>query len=628
MVISCYSPIAKRFMASVLICAAVLLTSAYPAAAGAADLVVQTSLVRVGDSVGASVSLTNASADSQQLCSAVAVLGIYSGGRLTDTAVRTYSVPGGDAVQDTLTLPLEKGAHAKIFVWDGADLRPLTGMKRIDNPLPFTPRWGQDVIDSAVSAKDINLFFGGISHDWTNALLPSQAMFTLALMAHYNRDLRSTGGKTVTVRLLEQIRNVIKPNRAPSCNGGLSSWVDGPTALALALAKSMPDVWGQLTEEEVDKCDLIMEAMAVTGNYLNNYENSPKSLINQSDPWTKTYNPNLVDGYVAAMISNYVYFGGAARVNANLAAFDYDTFIGQLNANGYNDTAAQFAGAGKTLLETGGTDSRGGKVKGVRIPFTMNRVYGGLTGERVPYEPLALFSAIMRRQCYHTAQSVIYHKNSNEKAGYIADGTVSPFEGQQGMMYEYKTSDADGVRTSSAYVVTGWKHIVNTRVFLEVMGYWQGAETDALEVLMYIGSEDFLYKTARGYRGYSKGRDLGVQSEISHWLNSGNFHGYIFIKDIWLKALREGPNSQRTLPRVGDIALDGVTVSGFDPYRTTYRVSLGTSLPVPVVTASVDERYTVTIRQAESKAGAAVVEVVSKSDPTDFLVYTIMFSTP
>ncbi len=52
---------------------------------------------------------------------------------------------------------------------------------------------------------------------------------------------------------------------------------------------------------------------------------------------------------------------------------------------------------------------------------------------------------------------------------------------------------------------------------------------------MFVGSEDFLYKAERGYRGWSKGRDLGVQSEKTHFKSIG----YQYMKEIWQKVLKE-----------------------------------------------------------------------------------------
>ncbi len=496
----------------------------------------------------------------------------------------------------------------------------------------FQPNWSQDIIDKAIAEPLMNLALeiGGSQYDYGNRLDTTAAALTLSVMAYYNRNTKSTGGTLAGDRLVAHVKNMIKGGNEPSCAAHLTGWIDGPGILTVAMLKSMPDLWSQLTEDEVKRCDFIMKATSVAGNYIANAKNNPKRNVPQLRDFGKGYNPNLIDGYIAVMIANYIYFGGADAVNANLAQFKYDDYIAQMDAFGFTVMKKTFEAAGKSLLENGGKDAGGGAIAGVTMPFTYLEVISGkVTDKEIPYEPMALFASLARRQFFHPFESTVLHKEiagselSGKPAGYIEDGSVSPFDGngQAAMLYEFKTSDAGGTRSSGAYVVTGaLRIIVPIRAVIEALGYWTGSEAEVAAKAMHLGMEDFLFKAARGYHGYSKDRDLGVQSEMKTWLDSGL--GYEYQKELWLKAQRSGPSGKGSLPAATEITVDGKPISGFDPNQVTLSVPAAT---VPVVAAKADAKYTIEVIQATDTNSAARIFVTNASDPTDFIVYHVFF---
>ena len=117
---------------------------------------------------------------------------------------------------------------------------------------------------------------------------------------------------------------------------------------------------------------------------------------------------------------------------------------------------------------------------------------------------------------------------------------------------------------------------------------------------------------------------------------------------VWMVPLREGEILPQEAPTVGaltdwsipdgelpeaivrpqaiSIAIDGQPLSGFNPKQTYYEIVVPfDQLDVPVVTATSD--YSLSVRQAESLPGRAVVEVTDPARPGAVERYTIRFES-
>lgn len=421
--------------------------------------------------------------------------------------------------------------------WDG-EKKAVTITTKKEEPAEVKwPYWEQDIIDSAVKAANISLPLDE-KYAWKSTLEISEAFYIMSLMSYYNPTLKDSNGKKVVERVVEQIRSLIIGGHEPSCVGGLGGWIDNPTAQALAMAKNTPAVWSQLTADEIAKCDFIMKALTVVGNYTHNYQNNPKSEMTQITWWEKGWNPNHVEGYVGVMIAAHIYFGGDKVVNAFLKEFKYDDYIKQMDTYGFVNMKSNYEKAGKQLMEKGGTDGKGGSITGVKMPFTYRDI---LSGDELKYDPMALYVSLAKRMYYHPVVSVIYDTDGVTVRGSIVDGSKSPYEGQIGMAYEFKSVDASGIRTSADYFVHGFRNSIVTRATLEALGYWKGKDVADIEKRMLVGVEDFYYKVGIGYNGWSNGKDLGVQSEKTHFKGMG----YQYMKAMWYTAVKEKPVAEK-----------------------------------------------------------------------------------
>jgi hypothetical protein len=92
---------------------------------------------------------------------------------------------------------------------------------------------------------------------------------------------------------------------------------------------------------------------------------------------------------------------------------------------------------------------------------------------------------------------------------YIVDGTKSPFEGEDGMMKEFISSDAGGIRSSTSYCTHDFMLVVQSFAAMTTIGAYEIDVTDPLYRQMWVGNGDLMYKNEHGYNSYSIGKDRG-----------------------------------------------------------------------------------------------------------------------
>jgi hypothetical protein len=232
-----------------------------------------------------------------------------------------------------------------------------------------------------------------------------------------------------------------------------------------------------------------------------------------------------VEGYVGIMIAAWIYFGGADAVNSIFTNFSYDEYMKKLDENGFTNIKGCWSASGKKMMEEGGTDAGGGTTKGVKMPF----IYSSLSGfGELQYDPYLLYRDLSVRMFKHKVSST-----GCDGACYILDGTKSPYEGQDGMCYEFISVDASGCRSSVGYCFEGWWNNTLTTATLQAFGLIPDIpEAMDIQARRDVGSGDLMYKLQHGYRDHKNGRssDSGEKNVIGL--------GYPFIKDIYLKVLK------------------------------------------------------------------------------------------
>ena len=114
---------------------------------------------------------------------------------------------------------------------------------------------------------------------------------------------------------------------------------------------------------------------------------------------------------------------------------------------------------------------------------------------------------------------------------YILDESKSPYEGQEGMCYEFRTNDASGCRSSVSYVYEGWFNNMLTVAGMAAFGNWpEGAEKREITARMKTGSFDMIYKMQHGYKDHRHGRSSDVREQ-----NLAGRLGYEYVMDVFQK---------------------------------------------------------------------------------------------
>lgn len=406
----------------------------------------------------------------------------------------------------------------------------------------FSSNFKQEVIEAA--AKEELLDF---KDDLQNAPMnQAKAIYFMAMVTHQDSMAVYGSGSLVRNRLLEQFRSLLTPGREPNANGSLSGWTHGSIAHAFLLAKNTPSVWSRLSEREKEKINWLMKAMAVAGHFCFDDGNDFRTGLGNEGNFYKLSNPNYSEGYVGCVIAASLYFG-ADHLNAIFKEFSFAEYINQFspaNLNFPNILSRWNSFDWAPILENGGQDGRGGKGEGVRNEFT----YQGI-GLDDPFGIFKKLADIMYGAGY------FYGNNPWTQSPLVIDGLsvkdvvysqtinngTSPYLGQAGMCYEFHSSDGFGTNTRPRshinYVSDGWGNSVCTRASLEVLGYWKG-HPDSLakvESHMFVGSEDFLFKAQKGFRGYSSGKPKGDVFEADLISN----RGHAYPKEIWQSLLKK-----------------------------------------------------------------------------------------
>lgn len=407
--------------------------------------------------------------------------------------------------------------------------------------------FNQEVIDAASAEGLLNF-----SDDLQNAPMnQARAIYFMAVVVQQDPTATYDSEKLVRNRLLEQFRSLLTPGSEPNANGSLAGWTHGSIAHAFLLAKNTSSVWSQLTNEEKNKIDWLMKAMAVAGHFCFDDDNDFRTGLGNEGNFYKLSNPNYMEGYVGCVIAASLYFGADA-LNTIFKDFNYTGYINQFgpsNLNFPNILSRWNSYAWGQVLENGGNDSKGGKGAGIRNTFTYLGV--GLDD---------LFGIYKKLADVMYGVGPFYGNNPWTQSPIVIDGLTvggvayswtlnngsSPYLGQPGMCYEFHASDGSGANTKPRshinYVSDGWGNSICTRASLEVLGYWKGqADSVAkVETRMFVGSEDFLYKAAKGFRGYSSGSAKGDLYEA----DLISVRGHAYPREIWQSYLKKKSSYQ------------------------------------------------------------------------------------
>lgn len=337
-------------------------------------------------------------------------------------------------------------------------------------------------------------------------------------------------------RIAEHLKFMIsKEGHAPGFSLG-PVWSYCTLTAAISVAKHTPGVWNMLSATEKEIYDFIMKCFAYIMAFGTADENDYKTGPDMRGNFNKIWNPNFRLAVVPPMLFVREYFGTAEKVDEILAAFSYDETIKKFEQYGFGKALLEWtvepptlpngqkAPGPKTFLEEGGPaylidrhddvckrlhiydGKEAGTGKGVRVQYT----YQGHTLDEQ--------AAIVNKLFYYnySGGKVVscygIYEDGSPKA-YIADHTVSPYEGQEGMMLEFASFDEDGIRSSTSYCTHDFELVCPILAALKELGVYDIKAKDNTELfaLMWVGNMDLLYKNEHGYQSFSLGSPKGFK---------------------------------------------------------------------------------------------------------------------
>ena len=426
-----------------------------------------------------------------------------------------------------------------------------------------------------------NKLFDYEIHNWGDMM---QACPIYILAYHEHED---PADGPVRDRLIAQLDALCGKGTAPDFDAWCN-WSFPIITASIALVRDTPTVWNSLSYTQKAKLDTMMLAFSylasvATSDY-NNYHTGPGLRGN----YDKSWNPNYRLANIPNIVFTTYYFGngditeGADYVNERITSFNSDEYYAMLKkfeTYGWNDaykcwtTSAKEEGSGDAyqMLVKGGkvthntNDQKGLMSSGTGSLGVNNggkdyRYTGYLKTPYTLYEVDRIIEDLMyynygagevRNEHYYDANG----DGTAEKIAGVADGTVTPYLGQMGMMLELGTPG--GNRSSTSYCSDDFTMIVcilsataALPLYETVNGrrvqkqdasgdpavLYDYTKNEELWQMIQIGNEDFLYKFVHGYNSYAEG-SYGVNvSTNKESVNAGG--NYYMIKNLWRSVMK------------------------------------------------------------------------------------------
>ena len=343
-------------------------------------------------------------------------------------------------------------------------------------------------------------------------------------------------------RIIQHVHSLITGGHEP-CIDIVQIWSYPAVACAITICKHTPTIWAEFTTDQINRLDLIMTAFALMNNLASNDANDYMTGLARRGDFGKRRPPNFRLPVLVPVIAAAHYFGGSDELDKILTGFDYDTFIAKAQTFGYKNLlevwqTPSFEHNGITvpgardLLMDGGTTYiiskspmdegnvyRGGSGKGARIPYLYHNFRAG---------SVELINDILKHDYSGgPVTSVAGDNNDGTYLCYILDGSESPMQGREGMMFEYSAKDGEGVRSDGFYCQMDFNMEIALLIMAKLLGVWSEEASPEVYVLVCVGHTDHIYKLERGYMSHAMGMQR-VERE-------NNLRGYYFTKAIWEK---------------------------------------------------------------------------------------------
>lgn len=397
---------------------------------------------------------------------------------------------------------------------------------------------------------------------FTNGAWFGGASIVLAVASH-------AGNASADARLLQQIRYSIIGSNTIRANSGFPAQHELHVTGMFAIARHTPRIWGQLSAADKLKVDLIMKASLVA-NAFTTSDNNPFILAKSqqytldSDPnLGRGWNPNYREGMRGGVLTAMVYFGGPTPADNILKNYSHDAFVADLAASGLTNPHQVFT------WKQNNPESNAPSGTQLEDAVRNYRLIGNVLNDYIK-----IYMGLVNDTYGMNVNSGLNNGEGFNGYGKIADGAATlPNPGATGMLKEFDTIDANGLRSSLDYCYAGYRPHQTNQLCLIIGGFWPTGSADAkgAGARMIIGNTDLWYKIEKGYLSYSKGKSEGYQG-----LNFVNNRGFSYVRSLWEDVLLPFHQAPVVVDPDLDSDHDGTSDAaeirlGLDPHDPTSR---------------------------------------------------------
>jgi len=326
------------------------------------------------------------------------------------------------------------------------------------------------------------------------------AMFYLATEA-------VNGNIAAENRLFQHINNLLIDGNEPDCTGALSSRGHAQAIGALALVRSKPHLWNKLDFQKQEKLNcLVKGCLIATAATSSDHDTFLSGLAGEGN-FKKTWNPNYREGFIGELIASTLFFGITKSVQI-LESFDCEKYVDEAEKAGLPTMAALF---------------RYGKEPDIKC-YDIERVIKNYTYTSPEekkayslYELVPIHQSVTRFT--FSGGKIACYVPSDGSGGRLLEGCENlPNKDKEGMLKEFNSTDAGGVRSSLSYSAQGWCNNVITGWLLD---YFFGLPIE-MDDLNQIGTTDLLYKATHGYHSVAN-KSTPQESDIDEYETNLSF---------------------------------------------------------------------------------------------------------
>ena len=354
----------------------------------------------------------------------------------------------------------------------------------------------QAALDQALAypAFRFNRHLKGGAHTWGS--FSGGSLPALALAAY-------AGNESAAKTCAERLKNFLKGKNAPTATGGYPAQHELLFAASAVIMKNGEQTWDLLSKEEQSKIDLLVKALLIASAYTTsdkNYVEGKPTCLHGGSNHSRGWNPNYREGMIGMLLVAGCYFGPEEAQNI-LDTYKHDEFVAELKAAGLSNTHETFTFHSQNKKAPSG--------KQIETAVHQFRYLG-----KNIHDPMDLYEGLTKNTFGRNVEAGVNGGKGIKDAAKIVSGADKlPNKGKPGMLLEFDSKDAGGVRSSAGYASHGFRPNIINQAALICSGHWvDNKVSKELVALVDVGATDLHYKLKHGYKDYHKGKVRRVVS--------------------------------------------------------------------------------------------------------------------